>query len=112
MRKLVYSITLAAAIGMAGCGAGQQNKIPEEIPKQTAEATGVPGVTVTPKATAAPTEKPTTAPKVTEAPTPEVDWEEKMMQNSIISTGNNARLKKVLEKAPKRSSFHRNVLSW
>ena len=35
----------------------------------------------------------------TATPTPEVDWYQEMLERSVMSTGNNARVKKVLEKA-------------
>lgn len=55
------------------------------------EATKAPEHTKAPTATSAPTKAPT--------PVPEEGWYEEMIETSLLSTGNNARLKKVIEKA-------------
>lgn len=85
MGKIKYMCVLAAVLALAGCGEKQQGEVPVATPTEAVEATATP--------TAEPTAEPTATPK------PEVDWKEEMMKDSIVSTGNNARLKKVLEKA-------------
>ncbi len=75
--KIVFVLT--ATLLLAGCGEKQQAEVPSS--------------------TQAPTVTETVVPSPTATPTPEVEWKEEMRKNSILSTGNNARLKKVLEKA-------------
>ena len=91
MKKISLLFVLAAVLLLAGCGAKNQDETPIATPTQVAEPTAT--STPVPTATSTPTPKPTATPK------PEVDWKEKMMKDSILSTGNNARLKNVLEKA-------------
>ena len=93
MRKVKYLLCLAAVLALAGCGEKQQSEAPVATPTEAVEAT------VTPTVEPTETPEPTATPKPTATPTPEVDWKEKMLNDSIVSTGNNARLKKVLEKA-------------
>lgn len=76
---------------LAACGKTTNGEESRTTPTVTTEAT------VTPEPTA--TLEPTATPKPTATPTLEVDWYQEMLEKSVLSTGNNARVKKVLEKA-------------
>ena len=106
MKKIKYMCILSAVLLLAGCGEKQPEEAPEATPTAVVE-TVVPTEAVEP--TVEPTAVLTPTPKPTATPTPEVDWKEEMMKDSIISTGNNARLKKVLEKA--RSGEQVNIVT-
>ena len=85
---------------MAACDKetkGAPNPYSTEPPRIT--ETAEPSLTDAPTAT--PTDVPTSTPtpNPTATPTPEVDWYQAMLDRSVMSTGNNARLKKVIEKA-------------
>lgn len=106
MRKKVFAMTaLIAALSLAACSNSGNNATPSVT--LTSE------VTPEPTATPAPTEAPTATPEPTLAPTatptPEIDWYQEMLDRSVMSTGNNARVKKVLEKA--RSGETVNVVT-
>lgn len=88
MKKKLIVPVLFAMLFMAGCGNTKDNK-------DTAEKTPTPTVTETITPTETPTPTDTPAP----TPTPEVDWYGDMVKKSLITTGNNARLKAVIEKA-------------
>ena len=88
MKKTVFLLlTVLLAITFAACGTKKNDKTPTE------------SVTETPAATQAPTEIPSPTP----TPTPEVDehqvWYDGVIASSLMQTGNNYRLRKVIEKA-------------
>ncbi len=96
MKKKIFLFAVIAALAAAACGketpaTGDSANTPEPT------ATEAPKATATPEPTATPV--PTATPEPTATPTPEVDWYEEMLKASVVSTGNNARLKRVLEKA-------------
>jgi len=97
MRKIKIIFILTMILMLAGCAKTQEEPLPAVTPTEAAEVT----VTTLPTVTPTPTDIPqiTATPLPTVTPTPEVDWQEKMLQDSLLSTGNNARLKKVIEKA-------------
>ncbi len=90
MRKIRYVLLAAGLLLFAAC-AGPENEAgttPTDAPTATVEPTEVPAT-------------PTNIPQetLTPTPTPETDWIAAMLEDSLVSTGNNARLKKVIEKA-------------
>lgn len=99
MKKKICLLVFAVALAAAACN----NDTPDAPVDATVTVTGAPEATLTPEATptqeATPTPAPTSTPKATPTPAPEKDWYEEMIKDSLVSTGNNARLKKVLEKA-------------
>ena len=95
MKKTYIIAAFAAVLLVAGCGTKEQEMAPEATPTQAAVSTEAPKATVTPTATATPEPTATSTP----VPTPEADWYAEMIEDSLVSSGNNARLKKVLEKA-------------
>jgi len=107
MKKVVLFLLVCVGVfAMAACGKetnGAPNPYATEPPRITEAAepslTDVPTATVAPSATPEPTATSTPIPSPTSTPTPEVDWYQAMLDRSVMSTGNNARLKKVIEKA-------------
>ncbi len=109
MKKISFIVALAAALVLAGCGTNNQAETPTATPTQMAEPTAEPTVaptntpeptaTSTPAPTATNTPTPTPEPTATPTPEPETDWYADMLADSLVSSGNNARLKKVIEKA-------------
>jgi len=82
---------------MAACGnesTGAPKPYLTEPPTMT--PTAVPATPTEIPATPTPTETPATP---TATPVPEVDWYQAMLDRSVMYKGNNARLKKVIEKA-------------
>lgn len=104
MKKKAVLVMACVAIAMlAACGKKTEgNTTPTPTTVAEATATTAPTATPEPTATTAPTPTPTTAP----TPTPEVDWYQEMLENSVLMTGNNARLKKVLERARNGETIH------
>lgn len=102
-KKLFLCMTIAAMLSMAACGNNGNNAAPTAVPTQEV----LPVLTETPEPTA--TTAPTATPVPTATPTPEIDWYQEMLDRSVMSTGNNARIKKVLEKA--RSGETVNVVT-
>ena len=100
MKRFYVVIALAAVLMLAGCGTKNQAEQPTSTPTVAAEPTLAP--TNTPEPTVTNTPTPTPEPTATNTPIPtpepEVDWYTAMLQDSLVSAGNNARLKKVLEK--------------
>lgn len=90
MKKKICLLAVAVVLAAAACNKGTKGTNPTDVPAT---------LTPTPEATVTPTPEPTATPKPTATPAPETDWYEDMMKASLVSTGNNARLKKVLEKA-------------
>ena len=94
MKKCGLMFTFAMAMLLAGCGEKNQEDTAMVNPTEAiATVTEAAEPTVEPTATPAPTAT------NTPTPTPEVDWKNQMLDDALVSTGNNARLKKVLEKA-------------
>ena len=91
-KKLLASLACVAVLVLVAC-----NKETSVDPETTATPTVAAEATATPEPTATP--KPTATLKPTATPTPDVDWYQEMLENSVMSTGNNARVKKVLDKA-------------
>ncbi len=94
-KKLLIMLAGLTVFALAACN--KETTVEPEKPTPTTEAE----MTATPEPTKEPTAtpEPTAIPKPTVTPTPEIDWYQQMLENSVMSTGNNARLKKVLEKA-------------
>ena len=80
---------------MAACG-NETNGAPKPYLTEPPVATGTPTPTEAP---VTPTETPVTPTEVPVTATPEVDWYQAMLDRSVMYKGNNARLKKVIEKA-------------
>ena len=76
---------------MAACG-NESTGAPKPYLTEPPMATEVPVTPTEVPATPTPTQVPAT-------PTPEVDWYQAMLDRSVMYRGNNARLKKVIEKA-------------
>ena len=91
MKKKVFCmmLTMVMVFLLTACGGKNATTTPDAAP--TAE----PGVTVTLDAT--PTPDPTPSPTAT--PVPDNAWYDEMIARSLLSTGNNFRLRKVIEKA-------------
>ena len=86
--KKVLPLTLCLILGLCSCGKGtpvSSENVIEATEAPTADPTSEP----TPEATATP------APTATEAP---IDWYQETLNKSILSTGTNGRLEKVIEK--------------
>ena len=88
-KKLLVSVVCVTLLALAACGNTSKGEEQMVTPTAATEATVTPEITP----------EPTAPPEPTAAPTPEVDWYQEMLENSVMSTGNNARVKKVLEKA-------------
>ena len=87
---------------MAACdkeNTGAPNPYATEPPRITETENPAPTATTAPSVTPEPTATTAPTPTSTPTPTPEVDWYQAMLDRSVMSTGNNARLKKVIEKA-------------
>lgn len=97
MKKKIYLLAFAAALAAAACNHDTPDNPADVTVTEAPEATLTPEATPTPEA--APTLTPASTPKPTPTPAPERDWYEDMIKASLVSTGNNARLKKVIEKA-------------
>lgn len=98
MQKGKYLFLTVLLLLLAACAEPKNGENTEPTVTVTpAETTEVPEETGTPTPTA--TLKPTATPTPTPTPTPDTDWESAMLEDSLVSTGNNARLKKVIEKA-------------
>ncbi|MCH5274083.1 MAG: SGNH/GDSL hydrolase family protein [Lachnospiraceae bacterium] len=94
MKKKICLLAVVAALTAAACSSKTpSNGDPTDVPEMTVTV----APTDEPEATATP--EPTATPKPTATPTPDVDWYEEMLKSSLTTTGNNARLKKVIEKA-------------
>lgn len=93
MKKQFLLAAIIAAFTVCACGSDKTSTTPTEAPEITATEAPTEAPTATPEPTPTPTPVPTAT------PTPEVDWYQEMLENSVMSTGNNARLKKVLERA-------------
>ncbi len=94
MKKCGLMFTFAMAMLLAGCGEKNQEDTSMVNPTEA-----IATVTEAAEPTAEPTATPAPTATNTPTPTPEVDWKEQMLDDALVSTGNNARLKKVLEKA-------------
>lgn len=92
--KKVLPLTLCLALAFCACGSATSAPASGD---NVIEATAAPTAEPTPEPTVAPTPEPTAEP--TAAPTAEpVDWYQETLNKSILSTGNNGRLEKVIEK--------------
>lgn len=94
-KKLVVLLLICMGVFvMAACGnetTGAPKPYLTEPPMMTE--------TPTPTDVPTPTAVPVTPTEVPVTPTPEVDWYQAMLERSVMYKGNNARLKKVIEKA-------------
>ncbi|MBO4324999.1 MAG: SGNH/GDSL hydrolase family protein [Lachnospiraceae bacterium] len=90
MKKKVLCLFLVTVmiLSLAGCGAKETTPTPQP----TEPVTGTPEVTE-------PASTPTPDPTETPTPTPDNAWYDEMIARSLITTGNNYRLRKVIEKA-------------
>ncbi len=92
-------LTLCLALSFSACG---QEDVPStapsitEAPTTVTEAPTVPTEAPEVTPTEAPTQEPAAAP--TQEPAVEIDWYQQMLNTSILSTGTNGRLEKVIEK--------------
>lgn len=103
MKRKFLMAAMLAMFGFTACNGTTEVGTPTnapEIKENTPEPTPTPEPTATPEPTQTPTPKPTAT------PTPEVDWYQEMLENSVMSTGNNARLKKVLDRARAGETIH------
>lgn len=92
--KKALPLVLCLALSFSACGS---NDTASTSGDNVIETTEVPTEAPTPEATEAPTPPPTAEP--TPAPTEEpVDWYQETLNQSILSTGNNGRLEKVMAK--------------
>ena len=98
-KKLLVSVVCVTLLALAACGNTSKGEEQMVTPTAATEATVTPEITP----------EPTAPPEPTATPTPEVDWYQEMLERSVLSTGNNARVKKVLEKA--RSGETVNVVT-
>ncbi len=89
MKKTLWIAGLFALLFMTGCKDSANDTKPTTAPTEAAPTEEA--STVTPK--------PTSTPVPTSTPTPEVGWYDEMVKRSLVTTGNNARLKAVIEKA-------------
>lgn len=87
--KKVLPLTLCLALAFCACGSNTTPASGDNV----VEATEAPTAEPTPAPTPEPTAEPTPAP--TEVP---VDWYQETLNKSILSTGTNGRLEKVVEK--------------
>ncbi len=87
--KRVLPLTLCLALTLCACGSNTTPASGDNV----VEATEAPTAEPTPAPTAEPTPEPTPAP--TEVP---IDWYQETLNKSILSTGTNGRLEKVIEK--------------
>ncbi len=99
-------VIVTAASGCNSKNADEQKNTPTSEISSTPEATSVPEAsptaTPTPEATPTPTATPTPEATATPEPTPTMSAEElyaEAIEKSLVETGNNYRLKRVLEKA-------------
>lgn len=83
---------------MAACG-NETNGAPKPYLTEPPMMTENPTPTDVPTKAPTPTAVPVTPTEVPVTPTPEVDWYQAMLERSVMYKGNNARLKKVIEKA-------------
>lgn len=83
---------------MAACG-NETNGAPKPYLTEPPMMTETPTPTDVPTEAPTPTAVPVTPTEVPVTPTPEVDWYQAMLERSVMYKGNNARLKKVIEKA-------------
>ena len=92
MKKSVISLILALVMvfSLTACGG-------KATPAPTEKATEAPTSETTPSVT--PEETPTPDPTSTPTPVPDNAWYDEMIGRSLITTGNNYRLRKVIEKA-------------
>ena len=109
-KTLIWLFAIIVLICFAGCSKKTSTKtvgeseIEKEGNQQSVEEdesltpTEQPTSTPTPEPTVEPTETPTPTMVITEVPE-ETDWYDAMLDTSVLSTGNNERLKKVIEKA-------------
>ena len=105
MRKRVISwiLILVLVIAAVGCSSKEEDEIPA-APKATEmpEATSLPEPSPTPEATLTPEATPTPEATATPEPTPTMtpdELYEEAIKKSLLDTGNNYRLKRVIEKA-------------
>lgn len=109
MRKITIYLVLLTALVLAGCGEKQKES---GSPTQAANATSEPTATIAPTKAPEPTVTKMPEPTATNTPVPtvtqapETDWYAEMLKDSLVSSGNNARLKKVLEKARSGETVH------
>ena len=107
LKKIISSLSgvfiLILIIVTAGCSSKEEKEIPSTIettsmPKATSipEPSPTPEATLTPEATATPEATPT--PEPTPTMTPDELYQE-AVEKSLLETGNNCRMKRVLEKA-------------
>ncbi len=106
-------VLILCLIGMtavlASCGKNEKEPEPTPAPTEavtstpeatpTAEATPTTEATPTPEATPKPEATPTPEPTPTEGPSEKELWYNALIEDSLMSEGNNARLKSVIEKA-------------
>ena len=83
---------------MAACG-NETNGAPKPYLTEPPMMTENPTPTDVPTKAPTPTAVSVTPTEVPVTPTPEVDWYQAMLERSVMYKGNNARLKKVIEKA-------------
>ena len=83
---------------MAACG-NETTGAPKPYLTEPPMMTETPTPTDVPTKAPTPTAVPVTPTEVPVTPTPEVDWYQAMLERSVMYKGNNARLKKVIEKA-------------
>ena len=83
---------------MAACG-NETTGAPKPYLTEPPMMTETPTPTDVPTNAPTPTAVPVTPTEVPVTPTPEVDWYQAMLERSVMYKGNNARLKKVIEKA-------------
>ena len=83
---------------MAACG-NETNGAPKPYLTEPPMMTETPTPTDVPTEAPTPTAVPVTPTEVPVTQTPEVDWYQTMLDRSVMYKGNNARLKKVIEKA-------------
>lgn len=83
---------------MAACG-NETNGAPKPYLTEPPMMTETPTPTDVPTEAPTPTAVPVTPTEIPVTPTPEVDWYQAMLERSVMYKGNNARLKKVIEKA-------------
>ena len=83
---------------MAACG-NETTGAPKPYLTEPPMMTETPTPTDVPTDAPTPTAVPVTPTEVPVTPTPEVDWYQAMLERSVMYKGNNARLKKVIEKA-------------
>ncbi len=99
MKKLVVLLLICMGVFVMAACDKETTGAPKPYLTEPPMATEAPTPTDVPTEAPTPTAEPTNPPAADLTPTPEVDWYQAMLDRSVMYKGNNARLKKVIEKA-------------